>query len=452
MASGHSAEGGRRPLPKSQQITLNEVADRGKILNVAPNRSSFILHASRDRTPDFCPYFHQQWEHTMKIAYIFDQVMPSIVTESMQPINTLSALAKQGCDCTLFIPASNCDDMPTPESLRKYYNVDGEFKIDLIHSIYPGPRMPQKVIHPMICATLLRKKLATFDVVYSRNIPAIMACLMSRIPALYDTYRPWPEQYQALIPLFRLMFASKYFLGMTLHSEYARQCYIDHGFDPERLCTAHNGYEKSHYEPVLSKHEAREMLGLPLDAKIAAYAGRFDMKKGLDHLLMLAKARPDVTFLFIGGGYDLDVKSEFEIEAAKLSNCIITGWKKYNEIPQYLYASDIVMIPPSASPLKKAGHTVLPLKLYSYIASGRAIYAPQAPDTAELLHHNQNAWLVPPDNFDEELKGFSELIDNPELLERLGNAAAEDAKNLTWDARAKTICAFVKSRKQVMGF
>lgn len=383
----------------------------------------------------------------MKIAYIFDQVLPSIVTESMQPMNTLSGLSNIGCDCTLFVPAPNNEEVPTAESVRKYYNVAGQFKIDFIHSIYPGPRMPQKVIHPMICATLMKKYLSSFDFVYSRNIPAIISAITAGVPALYDSYRPWPEQYHsALTPLFRLLFKSRYFLGITSHSDYVRQCFIDAGFDPDRIRTARNGYEKTHYEPVLSKQEAREKLGLPMDARIACYSGRFDMKKGLEHLLFLAKSRPDVTFIFIGGGYTLDEVTEFEIEASKLSNCILTGWKKYNEIPVYHYASDVLMIPPSTSPLKKVGHTVLPMKLYSYFASGRAIYAPIAPDTAELLHHNKNAWLVIPDNQEEELKGFSELIDNPELIERLGQAVADEAPNYTWEARGKTIVDFAQER------
>lgn len=383
----------------------------------------------------------------MKLAYIFDQLMPDIVTESMQPVNTLSALAKAGCDCTLFIPASNCDDMPSPEDLRKYYNVDGKFKVDFIHSIYPGPRLAQKVVHPLLCVTMLRKKLQTFDVVYSRCLPPMFAALSAGIPAVLDSYRPWPEQFHgSMIPVFKFLFAFPKFLGITAHSDYVRQCFIDHGFDPARIRTVRNGFEKSHFEPVLSKQEAREKLGLPLDAKIVAYSGRFDMKKGLDHLLELAKKRPDVTFLCIGGGYELDVQTEFEKEALKLPNCVITGWKKYNEIPQYLYASDVVMIPPSVKPLKKAGHTVLPLKLYSYFASGRAIYAPQSPDTEELLKHGENAWLVEADNPEAELRGFSELIDNPELLQRLGDAALECSNGLTWDARAKGLMDFVSDR------
>ena len=378
----------------------------------------------------------------MKIAFVFDQILPSIDTSTMQFVNTVSALSNNGCECTLFIPASNCDEPPTVQQIKDYYHVDGEFSIELIHSIFPGPRVPEKVLHPLICATLLRKRLKHFDMVYTRNIPAVASCLCARIPVLYDTYRPWPAQYKAMVPVFKSFFASKKFIGMTLHSEYSRQRYIDAGFDPDRLCTAHNGFNAALYEPVLSKKEAREKLGLPVEAKIAVYSGMFDMKKGLDHLIMLAKARPDVTFLFIGAN-DGGEKTPFEVEAEQLDNCILTGWKRHDELPAYLYASDVVMIPPITPP----NNTVLPIKIYSYIASRRAIYAPATSDTSELLEHNRNAWLVTPDNPEAELKGFSELIDNSELLDKLGAAAAEDAKNLTWDARAKTILGFVESRK-----
>ncbi|MBQ9244321.1 MAG: glycosyltransferase [Proteobacteria bacterium] len=388
----------------------------------------------------------------MKVAYIFDEIMPSIVTESMQPMNVLSGLANIGCECTLFIPASNVDTLPTADELLGYYNVDGHFNVEFVHSIYPGPRQPQKVVHPLVCTTLLRKKLEKFDVIYSRNIPAVSAAVLAGLPAVLDTYRPWPEQYhQAVIPVFRLLFRAKHFLGMTTHSEYVRQSFINIGFDPEKICTAHNGYTKSHFEPVLTKAQAREKLGIAQDAKVATYSGRFDMRKGLDHLIALAKARPDVQFIFIGAGYELGVEGEFEREAGKLPNCMITGWKKYNELPAYLYASDVLLIPPSLGPLKKAGHTVLPIKVYIYLASGRAIYAPAAPDTAEILENGRNAYLVSPDDQPAEIEGFSRLIDDAALQERLGAGAASDAAHLTWEARAEVFCDFVRRRKQAMG-
>ena len=48
----------------------------------------------------------------MKIAYIFDQPLPGKEADQMQLINTIAALSRHGCEVTLFLPASNVDDLP----------------------------------------------------------------------------------------------------------------------------------------------------------------------------------------------------------------------------------------------------------------------------------------------------------------------------------------------------
>ena len=383
----------------------------------------------------------------MKVAYVFDQVLPCVAADVEQVVNTISAMSKlPGVELTLIIPADNDKINTNAEEIRQFYHVDGPFKVELYHSTFPGNRMIEKVAHPLICARYY-KVMRQFDVIYCRNIPAVCMALALKVPVVLDTFRPYPMQHPVLIPLFKLFFNNPYFLGMTYHSDYARQSYIKIGVDEGKTCVAHNGYSKLQFEPVLTKKEAREKLGLPLDAKIAVYTGRVVMKKGLNHLIALAKARPDVHFVFVGS----NEKGEFEEAVESLQNCHIVGWKGFGEIAPYLYAGDVVMIPPTLGPLKKVGNTVLPIKLYSYFASGRAIYAPDAPDTAELLKHNVNAWLVTPDNAEAELAGFNELIDNNELLDRLSARVAEDSKVLTWDARAVCVMKFIETRLSVLG-
>lgn len=379
----------------------------------------------------------------MKIAYIFDQPLPGREADHMQLINTIDALARHGCEITLFLPASNVDDLPTADTLRSYYKIDAPFKIDCIHSIFPGPRIPEKIIHPLLCATMLQKKLRSFDLVYSRNIPAIVTGLCLRIPTMYDTYRPWPSQYAAMIPLFKLLFMDDNFMGIALHSEYARAAYLSKGFDPQKLLAAHNGFNKRNYTPAMTQDEARTLTDLPRNAKIAMYAGRISMNKGLDRVLRLANARPDVEFVFVGPG---DEDGEFARAAAHLKNCRIIGWQPEDALPKYLFSADVLIIPPTAGPLKKMGNTVLPIKLFSYIAAGRAIYAPIAPDTAELLEHDRNAFLVKPDDDDDALKGFNALVDDDERLMRISREAAKDAENITWDARAVKLVDFMQRR------
>ena len=378
----------------------------------------------------------------MKIAYVFDQVLPCTAADVEQVVNTVSAMSKlPDVEVTLILPADNHRINTDIEEIRRFYHVDGSFKVELYHSVFPTNRIIEKLAHPLTCACHARV-LRQFDAIYCRNIPAVWMALGLRIPVVLDTYRPYPAQHPALNPMFRLLFKDPCFLGMTYHSDYARQHYIKLGVDEAKTCVAHNGYDKKQFEPILTKKEAREKLDLPVDAKIAVYSGRMNMKKGLDHLIKLAQARPDVHFVFVGSRE----KGEFETIVETMPNCHVVGWKGFGEVAPYLYAADVVIIPPTLTPLKKVGNTVLPIKLYSYIASGRAIYAPVAPDTAELLKHDKNAWLVTPDNEADELAGFNALIDNDALIERLSAAAAEDAKSLTWDARAECVVNFIKER------
>jgi len=88
---------------------------------------------------------------------------------------------------------------------------------------------------------------------------------------------------------------------------------------------------------------------------------------------------------------------------------------------------------------------VLPLKLFAYLAAGRPILAPAAPDTAELLQDGENALLVPPGDAVAAAAALDRLRD-PVLAARLGAAAYARSGELTWDRRAEKIEAFLTHR------
>ena len=114
-------------------------------------------------------------------------------------------------------------------------------------------------------------------------------------------------------------------------------------------------------------------------------------------------------------------------------------------MPNFLKAADVLIVPPSSAPLER-GNCILPLKLFSYLAAGRPILAPVAPDTAGLLVHDENAWLVPPDDPDTAADGLRRLLDDQPLADRLAAAATERARSLTWDNRAVRLTKFLEER------
>ncbi len=86
------------------------------------------------------------------------------------------------------------------------------------------------------------------------------------------------------------------------------------------------------------------------------------------------------------------------------------------------------------------------MKLFSYLAAGRPILAPAAPDTAELLRDGDTACLVPPDRPEDAALALDRLLDDRELAEALSANAARLAETLTWDDRATRIKAFLERR------
>ena len=97
-------------------------------------------------------------------------------------------------------------------------------------------------------------------------------------------------------------------------------------------------------------------------------------------------------------------------------------------------------------PLERFGNCVLPMKLFAYLAAGRPILAPQAPDTAELLEHGETAWLVPAGEPDAAAAGLDRLLGDSALAAQLSENASQLSADLTWDRRAERIGEFLEAR------
>ncbi len=78
------------------------------------------------------------------------------------------------------------------------------------------------------------------------------------------------------------------------------------------------------------------------------------------------------------------------------ANVRVFPWQGPRTLAPFLFAADVLIVPPSSAPLQQFGNCVLPLKLFAYFAAGRPILAPQAPDTAGFLRQRENALLVSP--------------------------------------------------------
>jgi glycosyltransferase involved in cell wall biosynthesis len=357
-----------------------------------------------------------------------------------QSVNTLAALARHGVEATLILPRGPADPPLDPQAVRAWFGIRGDFGLVQLASRWAGENAVRSTLW---MRQLLRDPVvAGADLLYSR-VPVMLAWPGPYpLPFATDLYRPWPDDWPWLRPFVRRAAARCECLGYVLHSAHAAQSYRRSGVPTEKLLVAHNGHDPDRLLPRLGKDEARTRLGLPAGRPIAVYAGRINAHKGLDQLLALADLRPGTLFLLVGS----EGAGPVEAAGARRPNVEVVPWQPPQALAAWLYAADLLVIPPASAPLERFGTCVLPLKTFLYLASGRPILAPAAPDTAEILTDGVNALLVPPDHPDAAAAALDRLLADPALGARLGEQGVATATALTWDARAERIAAFLAER------
>ncbi|HTV17134.1 MAG TPA: glycosyltransferase [Polyangiaceae bacterium] len=378
----------------------------------------------------------------MKIAYVFDRPLPARQTDSEQALQTIAALSRRGAHVSLVLPAQRT--APSARELAAHYQVSGDFEVVYAPTPFRDFELGRKWWHALRAIEL--PAVAAADLVYTRNFPTLFALGRGRRPFAYETYRPWSDQFPVLAPFFRRAMASPFFLGAVLHSHFARDRYAALGVDEQRLLVAHNGHDPSRFVSPPPRSELRAALGLPLDRKVVVYTGHVNLTKGLDTVLRMARQLPDVAFVLVGS----DGRGVIESLAARTSNVSVVPWQPFDSVARYLLAADVLLQPPSRVPLKLIGNTVLPMKLFLYLAAGRPIVAPDLPDMREVLRHDHNALLVPTGDDDAASLAVARVIGEPGLAERLSQGARETAAGLTWDARAARILSFLETRRSAL--
>lgn len=179
--------------------------------------------------------------------------------------------------------------------------------------------------------------------------------------------------------------------------------------------------------------------GLPATtaAPTIAYAGHLYPWKGVDVLLEALARTPGAEALIVGGHEAEPDLSRLRAAAARLEigpRVTFTGLVPPAEVPAILRRATILVLPNPASAIST--RFTSPLKLFEYMAAGRAIVASDLPAVREVLEHEVNALLVAPGDADALAAAFMRLASDPALARRLARAAFDAAPEYGWDRRA----------------
>ncbi len=381
----------------------------------------------------------------LRIGYTCHDAFPSTHTNTQQIFWTLSEMARLGHTVDVCVPAV-AGGAAADAAIARHYGEQGG-----------GP--PALRFLPMSTHEA-RGSLAKgwfdlrapfhharghHDLIWTRDPFALVAAVRTGVPTIFETYRPDFATASAFAPWRHVALGAGSFAGVIAHSALAADALVDAGVPRPQVLVAHNGCAPSLMQPVLDRAEARALTGLPGDRPLLVYTGHVGPQKGTDALIALAAGLPQARLVIVGvdpasgDGRWIDDRAR----QAGATNIVLRPRVDVAAVAPYLYAADCLVIPPTDEPLRRYGRTVLPMKVFSYLAAARPIVAPALPDIAEVLMHDETAVLVPPGDAKVAATMVADLLADEPRAARLAKAAAGLSHRYTWRARAERISSWL---------
>ncbi len=213
------------------------------------------------------------------------------------------------------------------------------------------------------------------------------------------------------------------------------QTLIQDGLPAQKIVIVENGIDGQLFHPQADGREIRARYGLGRDEQVIVYVGSFQPFHRVDLLIQafaqLKPTRP-TRLLLVGQGRHTAECQALARQLGLLERITFAGLVPYGQIPAYVAAGDMAVIP---------AHTGYsnPMKMYEYMALGKAVVAPRQQTITEVVSHNRNAYLFEPENDQALATALQTVIDDGALRTRLGREAGRVAANYTWEKRAESL-------------
>jgi glycosyltransferase involved in cell wall biosynthesis len=210
------------------------------------------------------------------------------------------------------------------------------------------------------------------------------------------------------------------------------------GVPSARVVVVPNGIDPEKFSHASSPSDAKAGLGLA-GFVVLGFTGFMREWHGLEQLVDVVAAASNRCLLLVGDG---PARALVERRAAELgvqARVRITGVVPRDQVASYVAAFDVALQP-------NVVDYASPLKLFEYLALGRAIVAPDKPNIREVLAHEDNALLFPDGQQAAMSAAIERLCRDPALRRRLGERARATiaARQLTWKSNADTIIGLAR--------
>jgi glycosyltransferase involved in cell wall biosynthesis len=369
----------------------------------------------------------------MKIVYISNSIIPSRSANSVHVMKVCQAFAQNGHEVVLFAPGIEGAQEAGVTDVFAFYGVRPCFEIVTL------PAATGRVgTHAYELKAARKAGQLKPDLIYSRSAPA----------ALF-TPRKIPTVFECHAPINRDWITGKLLGRLVARKNLVRFVVITQALRDHFLNSCPPVESKILVAPDAADVPAGDCQPASLQARggglNVGYVGHLYPGKGMEVVIPLAERCPWATFHIVGGA-DADLAA-WKKKAAGPNNIVFYGHQPPAIAAGYVAAFDVVLLPNQEAvrvfgsrnhaPDSDIGKWTSPLKMFEYMAHGKAIIASDLPVLKEIMKHDHNALLASPNDIDAWAHCLKKLNENAALRATLGaNAKRDFLASHTWLKRS----------------
>jgi len=366
------------------------------------------------------------------IAYLSIARVPSRTANSIHVMRMCHALAKQGYSITLYAPLFSASEYEKlNRSVFDYYGVSENFTIKQFKWF---PFKGRSTIYSTL--VFLHVRYSRTDLVYARDLKSGVFCAKQGLPVVYEAHSPISIDNK----LFGSLIASMNFRRLVVISDALRK--IFENTYPQlsgKILVAHDAADIDECD-ITKDNQLSERLRI-------GYVGHLYRGRGIDLIIDLAERCPWADFEIVGGmESDIDHWKE---HSEKRDNIHFHGHLPYNQAANIRQHCDILLAPFTRKLEVSGGGAdtsgwMSPMKIFEYMAAGKAILCSDLPVLREVLEHEETALFCEAENVDEWQRALERLRDDKVLMKSIGQQARDKLEKYhTWYSRAATVIAGV---------
>ena len=368
----------------------------------------------------------------MQVVYLSTARIPSRAANSVHIMKMCAALAANRHTVTLITPSVGKIDV----DIYRYYDVPPSFRI--MRFPRPDVRFGEYFYALTVQLCLMFKDV---DVFLSRHLLSSVFTSWKRGIQILELHQPIPGTSRVQRRMFDLYRRKRNFSKLVVITKPLKEIFVkEYGIQEKQVFVAPDGADIREKKPRNQKTRSKLQVG---------YLGHLYKGRGVQIILDMAR-ECDWAEFHIVGGTDRDIQ-RVKRQASSSKNVKIHGFVSPSTAESIRAEMDVLLAPYQRKVGLGTGTLTTemwmsPLKVFEYMASGKALICSDIPVLHEVLIPEQNCLMSPPDDVESWVMALGRLFEDVNLRELLGSRAKQDILyKYSWKVRANNILRMIRN-------